>query len=342
MKNENHRFLDVPAIEVRNLEQSYSRILSFLVKNKNIQLTENQLQSIRELKSHTGTVIYDLYTRIMSDPKNWNEIMLLNCREAGEDIPVQLLAPELNLNPRELSMNVPEDYNKTWINITHLLGRRTTRDRLEISNIPGLHELIVRAFLCQSFYSNETWLNPNLLTFIVESYTMAISTNISQAYNLDLNDIKLLQTYIAHIFSKLCSTDLIELEDFSYSPILNRCSFLGTIQDITGRIEDVSKNLSDKLSPYDNLLEMIKESPIVKLHRLDSITLYSLASRGLSIDNDRLIMLEYPPYWVYTLLTSVSGHKSVTISKMMKMTAMKREFENFMKGLLISNLSPRR
>ena len=339
MSFKNHRLLDVPAIKAHDVEGQIPEIVRFLVKNQNIsQLKQEQLAYLRAIKSHTGTPIYDIYTRILSDPIQWAQFLFLNLKDIGDNMPTALLSPDLSINAFESDIDMPEDYRKCWINITPTLGRSKTPGEIVVSNIPELQSIVVRAFLCMTYFENENWLNQNLLSFIVESYTIATSAALSQAYNLDIAELVTVRTYIAYAYSLLCSPAKIQYDGgFEYSPILHRCTFLGSLPDILGRISEVSSAIEGQTT-IKLITAMLKASNMDKFKNIDTRTLYVLFTRGNSETGVAEIAVEYPPYWVYLLLRLESGYKNFAMKNAFKSTNLKRRLEEFVDGLVTSQL----
>ena len=342
MSFKNHRLLDVPAIKAHDVEGQIPGILRFLVENRTTQLKPEQLSYLRSIQSHTGTPIYDLYTRILSDPVQWAQFLFLNLKDISDNMPTALLSPNMSINTFESDIDMPEDYRKCWINITQTLGRSSIPGDIVVSNIPELQSIVVRAFLCMTFFENENWLNQNLLSFIVESYTIATSAALSQAYNLDIGELLTVRTYIAHAYSLLCTPTVIKYDDqLEYSPLLHRCTFLGSLPDILGRLSEVSGAITGQTT-IKMIATMLRESNMEKFKNIDTKTLYVLFTRGNSEIGVAEIAVEYPPYWVYLLLRLESGYKNFAMRNAFKSTNIKRRLEGFVDGLVTSPLKLKR
>lgn len=327
MKNK-YRFLDVPSIKAMGLEADIPKIVGFLVKNPNIKMMGDTLDILKNIDSHITTPMYDVYTSIFSDVSQWDKLSILSLLDTDIDIPTPLLSTDIIINPKEsLRDDFASGMVSPMLNVSPYITKTRTAG-IGISSVPELQSALVRLVLCATFYQDDNWLPMNALEFIVESYTIAMSLNLSQAYNLTAEEVVELQTYIAHVFSLKCTTSVIELEDLVYSPILNRCGFLGSINDITGRLSKITTHVSDNKSPMENLFAILASGVIPKLNSVSLNVLYVVCPSGLSNDMSKVIAVDYPPYWAHMLLKSASS-KSILISKIMKSPTIKKKFSQF-------------
>ncbi len=340
MKNTQRRLIDIPTVKVHDVEKRAKDALKFIATNANsILLSNMQVGYIKTLRSHASSPIYEMYSRIVTDQATMNQYMFLNLKNVQESVPAILVYPQLSVNAKELDIDVPEVYNKNWINVTPVIGKMVDRDTLVVSDIPELQSLVVRSYLSMTYYQNETWLNPNLVSFVIESYSMAIAKLVQQNYNLNPNEFVVVQILAAYYYACLLSPDRLNQGDLEYPPILNRCGFLGGINDILTVLHKAVPEDMDEPNSMTDLGIIIKNCGIDRLSKIDGAHLYTAFAKNGADAAVMLIAADYPPYWVYQLMRMSSGYKNFMMSSLLKMPSLKRNYDRFIDTLKTTNLN---
>ncbi len=340
MNNTRRRMLDVPTVKAHDTEDRAKGALKFLARHKSsVTMTEAQIRQIRTTNSHSSSPIYEMYTRIANDEYTFNQNLFLNFKDVSESIPEILIFPHSSINAKELGMAVPDELNKAWVNITPVLGKTIDRDSIVITDIPELHSMVVRTFLSMTYYQNKVWLNPNLIAFIIESYSMAITKLLQQLYNLNPQEVVKVQIHVAYYYACLVSTDRVEQHNLQYPPILNRCGFLGSIPDILSTLEVTSKVLDGEPQSTKDLAKLIAACGIDRLKNLTGQQIYTTFARNGADSYVMLVATDYPPYWVYQLMRMASGYKNFLISNIFRMSSLKKGLDKFIDTLRTTNLT---
>ena len=246
-------------------------------------------------------------------------------------IPEILLMDQIIIDGSVLT-TCPNFLKKPWINITpYLFKKKTTNDVLRVSDNLRLFNAIVLGALCKSYDSSDGWLTPTLAAMLIKMYSTTITILLQIAYNLSLEEYQLVQTLFSAYYAKLLGTS----KDTSEIPyLLNRCGYLGSLSEISDRLALVFEKRKEL--DLDVICEILRENGPGKMKRFNKNILFRLFAMSAADNQTMLLALEYPPYFVFTLLKNISGHKNPTISNMIKKTGFKKDIDNFVTALMSS------
>lgn len=332
----NYTIFDVQYCKAALIHEQILKALPFIIKNEQlIVLSDMDIKFIKEIKSYSTTPIYELYTRqLLLNDKILKDFLIFDFTDFKSDIPEALmLLDNIAVDAKYLSGNISDKYRKSWINVTSLTGKRNPiTGHLNIVDIPKLHGLFVRNYLTMSYHDSNTWLTPKLLSFIIESYSMTIARLLQRSYNLNPDEYAFIQTVFAFYYAQLLTDQ--KLTD-NLPAILTRCGFLGSMLEITQRLENLEIP-KDKLLTITDIIDYIRKHGPKRMSKLEPSYVYRLFSAG-SVDFITLyIALDYPPYWVYQLLKLASGIKHPVISTIFRTSNIKKKMDEFIKELVVT------
>lgn len=339
--------LDTTFAKVSELSSKARRALVFLIKNQNLVLLHEQdLQAISEIKIYVRTPITDFFQRIV-DTDKLSSFALMNFTGISLDLPELLTMGEITIDGKYISdTSVPDKWRKPWVNITPLLsGKRDTYNgRVQINDVPGLCSLLTRAVLCSSYNDQDTWLNPKLSAFVIESYSMTVANMLRQSFNLDRDlrsvmfgpESKFVQTLFAAYYAQLLGGSQAPLD---LPPLLYRCPFLGSVAEIQERLESIRElrpNNGNSPLTINLICEILAQAGPARMSNFTAAQLFRMFSIGSTDSQSMLVALEYPPYWVYQLMRSAAGSKNPIITNVIKIHGYKAKVNQFATELNIS------
>ena len=267
-----------------------------------------------------------------------NAFVCYNLSNMVEDIPEVLTIQDICIDGKSIpSLPVPARFQKCWINLTPISTKLDPYNvQYNITDATQLANLFVRAALITGYEDNDLWLSPKLATFVIEMYATAIGCEMSRIYSLDYNESMFVQTLFAAYFAQLLGGQ----SNAGVVPtLLNRCSFLGTMNDITDRIMSVAEYNThpDKLWTPEQICSAVRANGPVRMRKVSRVQLYRFLSSS-SLDSITMaIALEYPPYWVYQLLRVASGAKIPTLSNVIKLRNLKSKIMQFATDIVGTN-----
>ena len=320
------------------LSEQARKALMYLIKYQSLVLVPEQVNEIiKNVRIFVRTPITDMFQRVI-DTDKLNQFSVLNYTQMGLNLPELLTYDEITVDGKSIpDTSVPDVYRRPWINITPLLGGRGTYNGIpSISDVPGLCNLFSRAVLCASYDDAETWLNPKLSAFVVESYSMTIASLLRQTYNLAYDEEKFVQTiFAAYMAQKLAAPG----DPLDTPPLLYRCAFLGTMNEILERmslIREYRENDGNSELTPAIVAELISKTGPARMKNFNAAALYRYFTIGSVGSMSMLIAMDYPPYWVYQLIKSASGAKNPIITNVIKQTGYKQKIMQFATELNVS------
>lgn len=328
-------FLDINFCKATNIKEQAKRALLFLVENyKLIELSEVDIKKIKSFKSLTNSPIDQLFTHI-NDANKLDKYFLMELNKIDiEDIPEILTMSEISIDGSSISSNVPENLKKLWINLTPIMKKRiTTYSPIEINDLNKFQGMIVRSSLVRSYDNSDIWLTPKIAAFIIKSYSITISSIVKRTYNLDIIDTEFIQTLFAVYYAQLLGPTN---GPFKIPPLLNRCGFLGSINEIERRLEKIlpyrENNGEDILEPY-KICDILSQVGPARMKNFNVNNLYRFIAMGPIDSQSMMISLDYPPYFVFQILRTLSGTKNYVLNNVLKMPQLKRDIEAFVEDL---------
>lgn len=313
MKN----FYNTVLSRLSGLEKQNQRIVNFLIQNQHIQLERGELESvIANNRLAIRTPISDMFDRIVDSGSlgSYYSIFI----EGKESTPELLTTPAITIDLKQMNENdklssLPKLQSKIVLNTTQYLRRERYTGRISVTSLEGLQQEYVRGLLVGSYFDAEMWLQPALASYLIKTHSIVVSSMISKVYNLSfLEETKLRALFALYMSQRLSGNDNVRAPRL----YLNT-DFIGSNNELKNMSEQVYQIVADMVPPAANApLDIATTAAIIpklvdtiKLREFNIATLFKICGNlGTNIISSQLA-LEYPPYWLYILIGSMSGMK---------------------------------
>ena len=317
-----YTLFDTPYALAKDFSSKAVHALTFLVKNEQYAvIPEDKTQEIASVKLFSSTPMSKMFQDICSMGK-LNNFAFLNLSNLKDSIPEAISYDEITIDGKVIpGISVPAQMRKCWINLTPVLSAKDSyHGSLILTDMSATAAMVIRAALCQTFDDAEgLWLNPKMATEVIEAYASVSGHVCRQLYNLNFEEQKFVETLFATYMSQLLGPingDLVA------PPLLLRCTFLGSANDIIGRLESIAKyrelNGNSILRPQA-ICKILSQAGPARMHTFTAQKFYRAMSASSLDSQTMLVAIDYPPYWVYQMLRNVSGYKNPLISTAMRM-----------------------
>jgi hypothetical protein len=315
-----------------------TELVNFIIFNRGYKLNANEVKTLTGARSLTATVIGNLYSRAIELRKE-AVFSFLKVPKLGVSIPEVLTYTHVTYDLKQLGdsaegkdlyevvSRIPDFANTICFNTTPLLrGTGEPIDALSFQSI------FVRDLLSRSYFDNKStmWLSPSLIRYLCRFYNMSLSSTIGTVYNLTFQEQLAVATVFSLFFLQKVS-DTNSAEAFIKTQKLD----LGSVQEITDIINRVKTALGDK---YDSMTldDACAGVNALGIGRLQSIGRKFLYTRLRSIGPDvftSTMALEYPPYFTYLVLLTLSGRK-MGLTSTLKRTTLQKDAPAFMDDIV--------
>lgn len=295
---------------VTGLKDSCSKVVKYLIDNRNCYLASSTMRNIYQISPMMPSPFNLIFDHLknsdkldkMFAPIHLTTGMIPEILTTG-DIVIDLAQIE---NSQALK-SYTEFYNKVLVNLSPIIKISKTSQTYNVSDINVLHSLYTKASLVASYQDSDGWLNPTLSTFIVKTYSMVISGLLAKQYNLNLFEQMNVAAPLAIFMCQLLAN---KTDDYANPMLFNRCTFLtGNSSSLSTLAKSMSHMTASGLT-IGKLCELIKEMGPPRMETFNPQILYrNISSLGTS-SIQMTLALEYPPYWVYQLLTAVGNFKT--------------------------------
>lgn len=333
----NHIFLQQTTLgSATGIAVQAKNALPFLVSYKaKVVLSETDVQALSKMRTFSNNVINEIAVLAGNDEK-YSSCLFMNFNGFPETIPEILTINDVTIDGKSIE-GAPVELQKPWINLSPILGkRRSPSDPIHVNDIPRLQQLVVRALLSMSYNDSDRWLDPKLSSFIIESYSMTIASQLQLAFNLNFDEVRFIQTIFAIYYAqRLSSTEEDLIHD--WPSILNRCAFLGSQSEITERLGMIEEDVGDdKTLSISKCCALLRKKGPPRMSTFEDRILYQMFSRGNVETSAMLYALDYPPYWVYLILKTMSNDKNPILATVFRITDLKKKAMLFCADLKIS------
>lgn len=324
--------------QASGLAEQAHHALTFLIKNGTlISVQDADLKALTAIRSYSQTTMTEIYNHIVEDNK-LSSCYVMDLTKFNKDMPEILANEDICIDGKAIP-EAPSNFSKAWINITSVLGKRSSTHNLPIiTDTAKFNRLFVRGVLCMSYNDSDMWLDPKLAAFIIESYSMTAAMLLQRSYNLNPEEFKFVQTLFATYYAQLLGGSAVGLK---VPPLLNRCGFLGSMADIGSRLEMIESYRPDEgesMLSVPMICSLITKVGPPRMHEFQVNKFYQIFSASTTDSQAMLIALDYPPYWVYQMLKTLSGEKNPMLSTIFKMSGLTQRATQFAKDLNTSSL----
>lgn len=293
------------------------------------------------VRPSVSTPIIDIFSKVVSTNKL--KMFTMFDLSKASNVPTVLTLPEITLDGKYLTKNMPLAYQNAWINLTPYLGKRDAYNRnLTITNVVDFASLVAKGMLCMSYNDSDDWLTPILAVTIIEMYSLMFSSFLKNKYNLDFEEMGLVRTLFAAYAAQLLDKEAMRTA--KVPPLLYRCKFLyqdtGSIRAMEQRFDSFNESRF-KASPdgslnIDVICKIIQDVGPTRMKDLQARTVYAFMSRSPMDSQNMLFAIDYMPYFVYLMLHNLKGGKNPSFQTMLKFGDVKRKMLQFADELVDS------
>lgn len=307
------KFFDTRLAVYAGLEAQLPRVLKYAVMNQSHIFSSGELtQIIQPIRAILKTPMAMLLDRLIATRQLANFAALY---VSGKDtsVPELLTAESITLDLKQIPdrqqlASLPMLHDKILINLTGTI-QQTPTGGYTATAIDRLQQNIVRGQLVASYWDNDDWPSPYIAEFAIKSYSMILAGMISRYYSLSMPEQLQVAMFLAFYMAQWMTGDNY---DSHYPPAFLKCNYLGTRYELEAIIKLCNDKNPEGLTLKD-VAELIAENGPEKMRHFD---LSALLAIGGNLGGEPLISqfaLEYPPYWVYILILSLSGAKTALV-----------------------------
>lgn len=306
--------LSTPFAQTYNMSLLAKQAARFLAANKqHTDLDEmGYVSLLRNVNTMTYSPISTMYRNIVQ--ANLLDVVYPFSFSKGsvKDIPEVLTIDDVLIDGLHVPTSVPSNMQKVWVNLTPMISynMKDRNDPVRISDIPKTVSTIVKAILCTSYNDSEEWLPLKISDFIIEFYTMAMSSVLIRAFNLDYEESHLIKLLFAWHYAALLDSPKSK-DDVPKLLIRNRKLFKGMsgqdqMDEIFARINEVKNGRPMSISI---ITEVIKAHGPSRMNRIRTGDIYRMFALSSADNTSMMIAADYPPYFLHQVLNTVSGSK---------------------------------
>lgn len=334
------KFFDTCIAKFAGLDKQSTSVLKYIIENQNCIIPMSEIaQMTQNVRMILKTPMAEFFDRILSNQGlgNFTALYLTN---AQGSVPEMLTTTSLTLDTKQLDnaiilKSLPEVVDKIIVNLSTAVKPDKAAGRLAISAIDTMLNIYVRGYLVASYEDSDGWLTPYLGEYATRTYSMILSSVISRYYNLSIPETMLVMRIFALFFTQLLGG---ENDDPVMPAMYNRCTFCGNRAELIDTAKLCAYKSKDGLD-ITSVCELIVETGPERISTLNISAFYALAGNiGQDIISTQ-IALEYPPYWVYTLILALSGQKIPMVYQLNSQRLVQEGRSKFLQQILIdSNL----
>lgn len=335
---------DTPFGEQLKLRKRGLEAATFLAKNSGSILAPDGIEYLQStVRPTVSTPFVEIYNKASELGKLSGNFTMFDLSRTV-DCPSVLTMPDVAIDGKYISTNMPSSLQNAWLDLTPILGRRDAYNRtLQIRDVLRFAALVSRSLLCMSYNDSDAWLTPILATKIIECYSLLIGLHLKNTYNLNFDEYGFVRTLFAAYMAQMLDSPKAPQE---IPPLLYRCRFLyqdtGTPRSIDERFEKVAE-LRQRIAPdnrldIDIVCQLIAGCGPSRMAKLTAHTLYAFMTHSPMDNQNMSFALDYPPYFVYLLLDNMKGGKNGLIINLLKFGDLKKDMNVFVQDLLSTKL----
>ena len=340
---------DTPFGVALDLKTQGLEAAKFIVRHPSCVLGEDISNALKSsVKMTVNSACADVYNKVVDSGKVSKLFTLVDLSDVEDSIPTIFTLDDITLDGRYISENIPRAYQNAWLNLTSIRSKSSVRDaynsNLQIRDTPRLAALFTRGILCMSYNDSDSWLTSTQAEFVLSAFSYIFSFQFSTMFNLDEESVKLLRSLLSAYFAQKLQSSRDPLE---VPPLLFRCPWLGTPREITDRFStfgEVRQKLAKEMGLQDvNELNLDLVCKIFSMFgpertsKLSESNFVRFMSRSSMERNATIMSIYYPPYFVYMLMSLVSGVKNPIFMNMIKFSNMKLKLYKFVDSLTQSD-----
>lgn len=302
------KFFDTQFAIQAGLDGHMPRVLKYVVENQNYVLSSDELtELIRPIRTILKTPMATMVDRMIEATGLVNfAAYYVPVKDAS--MPEILTANNITLDLKQVPnasalSSMPKLRNKVLLNLNGLVSQ-TAGSGANVSDADRLRALLVRGQLVASYWDHDNWPSPSIAEYAIKSYSIILSALISRYYNLSLPE----QNKIGAILGFYQAQWYVG-NGVLNNPVYLRLNYLGN----RAELEEVAKLCIESYPEgmtLDDACALVAQVGPDKMKQFNRTTLMAI---GGNLGDDLIVSqlgLEYPPYWVYMLICSLSGAKT--------------------------------
>lgn len=303
------RFFDTGFAISAGYKSHLSSVVRFSVENQDSFFTYGE---VREMASPIRTILKsptaDFFARLLSSSALENFASFYISEKTN--VPEMLATPSIVIDlahagdATRAADHIQFLRNKVLVNLTSTLKPDRAYGGFIVNSIDAFQNLFIKGHLSASYHDSDGWLSASLAEFVVRTYSIVLSSMISKYYSLSLSETLkvtgILALYIAQKLSR-------KSDDPVFPPLFRSARHVGSGAEL--------KEMADFFAETSvHGLDLVKVSKVISeiTPRLNKFDLKVFLAICGNIGPDWIttrIALEFPPYWFYILLLSLSGFK---------------------------------
>lgn len=268
------------------------------------------LAMVKAITPISRSAITDLFTASKETQAMDNISFISTVLRKKANLPEILTIDDVCINGSQIPNVKQERYMGMWTNINSMLTN-TGKDRFNNISVTASNELmasVVRGMYCRSYDSNENWLNTKSQAFLIEVYSRMMENILNRLYKLDLVEAAVVRYGFAYYFASLFSNK----RDDKHAPeVLNRCAGLFKLSKVSTDIlaERMYVIVGDDDVTLEKVAQFIVENGPARASGFSAGNVYRMIFTASRNSLMTYIAVDYPPYFLYTLLRVISGDK---------------------------------
>lgn len=324
------------------LDVQLKSIVQWLAANRNVIASPESLVSIFSTRSLQSSPMSELFSKCVVG-RYLNEFSTIADPSPSitstlpEAMTMSSIVIDLAQAENGYTLSSFKDlYRKIIMNITHLIKRNKSTGQFETSALHELHSMYVKGLLVRSYFDSGryAWLSPIMQAYIARTYSLFIATTIARQVNLnyaELNDVA--SIFALYMYQMLAGTDGNIDCPSGYANI----NYLGTRADLI-YTADKCKEYTKKTGILDleTCCKILSDTGPARLKNY-SLALFFRQCTVLGSYNDTvstMIAFDYPPYWVWLLLLTISGVQMRAMNSQMQTYRLKEAGMKFALDLM--------
>ena len=325
------------------LKAELKAIVSWTVANRTAIASPEEMSSIFSMRPLTITTMSELFTRLVANRyTNLFATVANPSVNVARTIPGIMTLPAIVIDLKQaenanILSGYPELYEKLLVNITHLVKVNRATGVYETSAFHELQSMYVKALLVRSYFESGDgrWLPPVMARFIIKTYALFIATTIARMVNLHYNELNSVAAVFALYMTQLLTGDTEDVHCPQSYLNINYLSDRANLKYIADQCQRYTAQTRGKLN-LSNICTILDETGPTRLkdYKLQLFIKHAMRLGSYNDATTTLMALEYPPYWTWMLLMSLSKVKMGDISKLMKQYNFDREGGEFIVGIL--------
>lgn len=326
--------------EVFDIEKQMKIVVDYLIANRTMIATKQDLASIFSTRSLSSTPISNMFERCIHTGFI-NEFATILKIPDKSGVPDLITMGSIVVDLKESSQGnplrpFPELYQKILININSLV--KPSNNGWYVSAVQEMHSMFIKGMLTRSYaMSGDMWLSPSHNQFVIRSYAMLVATTIARTTGLNYNELLSVAIVFALYMSQMLNRSDRYKEELIPPSFYNN-TYLGQRSDLVRFVDENHDDLKEPLN-LNRCCNLINKIGSSKVRNYNIDLLYRQCnSLGSYIDKlTTMLALEYPPYWVWMILQSVSGAKLGSFGKILQQHNLMQGAKKFCAELVFMN-----